>query len=234
MSRQVDVGTIVLYPIARMQGSTVSATSLQAPKRVQKALKRAQEAFKKKEVEEAEKHLKAAVESYPKYAEAWFFLGRVYEQQQCNQEARSAYRKAVEADPMYVDPYIRLARLAGLEQKWQEVANFTDRALELDTLDSPVGYFLNALAYYSLDSLDVAERSARKAQVLDARHWIPQIHLLLANILSRKRDIVGSTDEMRNYLKFAPAAADADEVRARLQENEKLLTALPNNRLQHK
>ena len=108
------------------------------------------------------------------------------------------------------------------------MADLTDRALALDPLDFPEVYFLNALAHYNLNNLEVAERSARKEQRLDVRHRIPQVHLILANILTRKHDIAGSTEEMRSYLKFAPTAADADEVRSRLQENEKLLSAPPD------
>jgi hypothetical protein len=42
----------------------------------------------------------------------------------------------------------------------------------------------------------------------------------MANILTRKNDKAGAMEELRNYLKFAPKADDADAVRARLKEME--------------
>lgn len=230
---QIDVGTIVLQPIAKVPGTLISVTNMQAPKAAKKALERAQKASQKKHFEEAEKDLKTAVGLYPRYAAAWFALGQSYRQQQRNQDARMAYTEAIAADSMYVNPYIQLAMLSGLEQKWQEVAEFTDRALSLDPLDFPEGYFYNSLAYYSMNKLDIAERSARKALRLDSLHRIPQVHLILANILKQKQDIPGSAEQLRNFLKFAPNNARAEQVRTQLQELEKSPEALASKGPEH-
>ena len=86
----------------------------------------------------------------------------------------------------------------------------------------PEGYYFNAIAYYNLSKLDLAEKSARQEQRLDSKHQFPRVHLILANILARKQDTAGSIKEMQDYLKVAPNASDADYVRARVQEKEKL------------
>ena len=65
----------------------------------------------------------------------------------------------------------------------------------------------------------------RKGQRLDLSRQFPQMHLILANILSIKRDALGSIEEMRKYLKDAPKGADAPRVRARLEEKAKLAKA---------
>lgn len=216
----IDVGTIVLHPMAKVQGTLASVTNMQAPKAAKKALERAQRALQKRHFEEAEKDLKTALKVYPAYAAAWLALGEVYQRQQRNQEARTAYTEAISADRRFVSPYIQLARLAAQEQNWKEVADFTDRALELDPLDFPEGFFFNSLAYYSQNKLDIAERSARKALRLDSFHRIPQVYLILAYILRQKQDIAGAAEQLRNHLKFAPATALADRVRSQLQELE--------------
>jgi tetratricopeptide (TPR) repeat protein len=217
----IDVGTIVLYPAARVQGTTVSLTSLAAPKDAQKALGRAEKAFQKKKLDEAEKDALAALHVYPVFAAAWFRLGQVYVQSDRVDEAKSAYVKAMEADANYVNPYIELARLAAVETKWEETARLTDRALELDPLDFPYGYYMNAVANYNLGHLDAAEKSARKLNQLDSLHRWPQIHLVMASILHRKRDYGGEAVQLRAYLKYAPESADANEVRSRLSTLEK-------------
>jgi tetratricopeptide (TPR) repeat protein len=226
MTGQNEVGTIVVYPIERVKGTAVSLTSLLAPKTARKSMERAQKAFQKKKYGESESLLRAAIDVYPRYVEAWFALGQLLQQEQRNDEARGAYAKAVDADKLYVGPYIRLAQLSLTEGKWQEAANLTDQALALDPISFPEGYYFNALAYYNLGKLDLAEKSARQEQRLDSRHQFPRVHLILANILARRQDTVGAIKEMRNYLKLAPNASDADYVRSRVQEKEKLSKAV--------
>ena len=92
--------------------------------------------------------------------------------------------------------------------------------MTLDPLDFPEGYFFNALANYNLGNTDVSERSALKAQRLDGRHFVPQVHLLLANIYEQKHDLAQSMDQLRSYVKFAPASPSVDKAKARLQEME--------------
>ena len=115
-------------------------------------------------------------------------LGR-FSKEMCRiDDARNAFSKAIDADNNFVPPFIELARLAAQERSWQEIVDLTDHAMKLDPLDFPAGFYLNALANYNLGRLDAAENSVRKAQRIDSRHRVPQTHLLLANILHRKRD----------------------------------------------
>ena len=119
-------------------------------------------------------------------------------------------------------PYVELARLAALEKKWEEVASLTDRALALNPLDIPDGFLLNSLAYYNLKNMDAAERSARKAQRLDSLHRLPLGHLILASVLQHKQDFAGEAEQLRFYLKYAPQASNAGQIRVRLLELDKL------------
>jgi len=221
MGRVVDVGTIVLHPVARVPGTTVRATSLQAPKDARKAMERGVKELRKEKLEEAEENLQTAVGIYPAYAAAWLTLGQIYRQQQRTEDARLAFSKALEADGNYVTPYVELARIAVAEKKWEEVASLTDRALALDPLDIPDGFLLNSLAYYNLKNMDAAERSARKAQRLDSLHRLPLGYLILASVLQHKQDSAGEAEQLRYYLKYAPQASNAGQIRVRLQELER-------------
>ena len=213
-----EVEPILMYPIARVQGTSVSLTSMLAPKQARRSVEQATKALKKGQFLEAEVLLKAAIGIYPASAEAWFLLGDVYQLQKHEQEARESYLRAVQADGLYVRPYLRLARLSMNERDWRNAANLSNKALELDPIAFPEAYYLNALAFYNLRDLEAAERSVRKGQRLDLSRQFPQMHLILANILSIKRDALGSIEEMRKYLKDAPKGADAPRVRARLEE----------------
>ncbi len=225
----IDVGTIVLHPAQYVRGTTVSITSMWAPKPAKKAYARAENDFRKKKIAETLKDLELAVEIYPKYAAAWFEMGQIFQQQHRTDEARRVYLKSVEADVNFIKPYIELARIAQSKQKWLEVADITGRALELDPLDFCEAYFLNSIASYTLGRFDDAERAARKALRLDGAHRFTQAYLILANVLYRNQDVAGAVEQMRAFLKFAPSASNAAEVRARLQELDKEANAAARN-----
>lgn len=220
----LDVGTLVLYPAARVPGTTVSITNLAAPKEAKRSMERAEKALQKKRLAEAEKHLDAALAAYPAYAEAWYRLGQLCRIGKRTDSARLAFTNAIEADANFVGPYVELARLAALDQKWQEAADLADTALRLNPLDFPYGYFVDALSNYHLNRMDRAEKSLRLLLRLDSRHRYPEAHVLLADIFRRRRDAAGEASQLLDYLKYAPKASDAPRVRARLQR----LTGVPS------
>jgi tetratricopeptide (TPR) repeat protein len=220
-----DVGTIILHPLGNAQGSTISMTSLMAPKDAKKAYEKGREAARKKKWEDARSQFEKAVEIYPKYASAWYELGTVHEQSQRAAEARKAYEQSLAADAKYVNPYMRLAAMAAMERKWQEVADTSDRVLKLNPVDFPNAFFFNAVANYNLRNMDAAEKSAREAVKLDPQHRIPRANHLLGMILADKQDLTGAREQMSNYLKFMPNAPDADAVRQGLAKIDQALAA---------
>jgi tetratricopeptide (TPR) repeat protein len=217
-----DVGTIILHRLGQVEGRIISATSLAAPKDARKAFEKAQDQVKNNKPNDALKNLQKAVQIYPKYAAAWLELGKVQERQNQLEEAKKSYQQAVDADPRYINPHLQLALVAAKERNWKELANATERALKLDPYDYPQAYFYHSVASFNLQNLDAAEKSAREAQKLDPRNQFPKINHLLGVILAERRDYSGAAEQMRNYLKLAPKAQDADTVRSQLAELEKL------------
>ncbi len=124
----------------------------------------------------------------------------------------------MEVDHNYVGPYIHLARLAAVEQKWQVAVELSDRAIDLDPVDFVDAYYLNAAANFYLNRLDAAERSGRKTEQMDPLHRIPQVHLILADILQRKQDAAGAVEQLQRYLAAAPDSAQAGPVREQLKK----------------
>jgi tetratricopeptide (TPR) repeat protein len=209
LSMLSDVGIIALFPIEKVRGTKVSATSLLAPKAAKKALQEANKALRKERTADAEKFLKSATALYPKYGEAWYQLGRLYQSQRRIDEARQAYRRAVESDKLFATPYVWLGMISAAEQKWQETADLTDRALDLEPTAFPEAYYLNALAHFDLGNLDQAERSAHRAVLLDSTHRFPKMHLILASSCANRNDLVGLIEELRNYIKNGPRGMNA-------------------------
>lgn len=219
-----NVGTILLHRLTGTQGTTVSATTLTAPKSARKAFRKAVDLEKKKKYPDAETSLQHAITDDPRYAEAWYQLGRVQAGLGNSDSARQSFEAALRADGNYVPPYIQISLLDLEQQNWQALADISGKAIQLDPFTYPEAFFLNAIANYNLHYPDVAEQNARRAEKLDVRNQIPQVSRLLGTILMARRDFAGAAAEMRRFLKLAPLSSDAPGVRSQLAALEKQST----------
>ena len=220
-----DVGTIILHRLGGVEGTTISVTSLLAPKDAKKAYDKGREALKRKKIEEALAQFEKAVLLYPKYAVAWFELGSLHQQRKQVEPARKAYAQALAADARFVKPYLELATLSVQERNWQDVADTTSRVLKLNPFDFPAAYFYNSVANFNLRNFEAAEKSAREALKLDTQHRVPKVEHLLGVILANKQDYAGAVAHMKNYLELAPGASDVDVVKKQLVDLEKFSAA---------
>jgi len=218
----VNVGTIVLERMEKAQGATVSATSLNAPKDAKKAYDKGHRAVENNKLPEAQQNLEKAVQLYPRYAAAWQDLGWVYAQQNQLDKARNAFTQAQSADGMFVPAYVGLSSVAVRESKWAEAADFSARATQLDGVDFPAAFFYNSLANYRLGNMEQAEKSGRKAETLGAQRSFPLMSLLLGVMLANRQEYAEAAEHFRAYLKAAPTAPNAEQVRQQLAEVEKL------------
>jgi len=213
-----DVGVILLYPMAAIQGLTASATSSQAPKDARKAYENGLKAEKKNKTDQAEQDFRKAVQLYPRHAAAWLELGKILEQREHYPEARAAYASALEADSKYLYPYQQLYQMALREQNWKDLADKTDQLVHLDPFEFPAAYYFNALAHLELKEYDAAEKSAQQAVDADRKHINPKTHYLLGAILIQKQNWAGAAESLRAYLKAAPNATDKAQVEKTLSQ----------------
>ena len=219
-----DVGTIMLHRIDKVQGFTISATSAGAPTKAKKEYEKGCEFEKKGKWDPALVSFQKAVEVYPKYAIAWFEMGRVQVQKGNLEAARQSFHQSLSADSKLVGPYHELAQLALRDKQWQEVVDTTDALLKLNPVNFPGEWFLNAVGNFYLQHLEAAETSARRGLEVDAQHTIPKLEYLLGIILAQKRDYAGALEHVRNYLRLAPNAADAETAQKQREELERLST----------
>ncbi len=215
-----DVGTVILRRIASVEGLTVSATSSLAPRDAKKAYEKGMEAANKKNAAEAQKDFEKAVEIYPRYAAAWYELGRLNEQKDQVDDARKSYGQAVAADAKYIPPHERLAWIALRETKWQEMADDAGTIIRLDPIDYPDAYYLSGVANLELGNLDLAEKSAREALARDTSHRNARAPYVLGLILAQKHDYDGAGPLLRGFLEENPDVPDAASVRQQLAAME--------------
>jgi tetratricopeptide (TPR) repeat protein len=220
-----DVGTIVLHRLGNVEGLTISATSLAAPKDAKKAFDKGREALKKNKIDEAEKQFSKAVELYPKYAAAWNQLGMVQDHKKDYEAARKSFSEALAADSKFISPYDGLAQLAARENKWEEVADVTDRMIRLNPVDFPRAYFLNSVAKLNLGKLDAAEESVNHLIQMDPQHRYAKAEHVLGVILAQKNDYDGAATHIRKFLELAPPGADLELAKKQLAQLEQSLAA---------
>ena len=218
-----EVGVIHIHRLENVEGYTYSITTALASKDAQKAYAKGLDDIKKTKWSDAEKNLAKAVELYPKYAIAWYDLGRVYQQEKKLDEANHAHLEAIKIDPKFISPYGNLSAMAAAQQKWPDVDQYTSQMLKLNPYVPPEIYFYAAVANYNLQKMDLAEQRAKEAAKLDAQHRIPRINHLLGIILAQKGDYQPAVENIRLYLKYSPNANDADTVKQQLAEIEKAL-----------
>lgn len=213
----VNHADLVLSQLANVTGFTYSATTMTAPKEAQKALEKGNAAFGKNKLPEAEREFRKAVSLHPKYAAAWYDLGRVLVRAGQKEEAKKALHEAVNSDAKYINPYPVLAQLALEERNWEELAQHTRTVIGLNPFFSENIYVFSAQANLVLERLDLAEAHAREAIRMDRAHRYPMTHRLLARVLTRKGDTNGAIQELRAYLQLAAKSPDAEAVRAEIE-----------------
>ena len=224
---QPEIGTIVLHRYANVPGTTISITSLAAPKDAVKSFDKGREAVRKEKWEQARQYFEKAVEGYPKYAAAWYELGRTLEHLKDPAGASKAYEQAFSADERYLPPYIQLAAIAVEKRNWSEVVARTDLVVKLDPLNFPGIYVYNSIAQFNLQNLDAAEKSAREAVKLDTTHRFPDANRVLGVILARRGDFEGAAENLKAYLKLAPNGSAAQLAKDQLIRIEELAKATP-------
>ncbi len=216
----LDIGALRLWRIAGVQGSAISATSLQAPSGAHKEFEKGDAEARANHLKRAIQHLEKAVAEFENYAAAWNELGTVYSSNQEAEKARLAFEKAIAGDADYVPPYLNLAALQLRDHEYEKAAATAGKAVELDSTIA-VASFIQAAANFNLNRLDAAEQSAQEAAKKPHQN-IPQLHVLFADILLQKRDYSNAEAELRAYLKNAPRGPFAGEVQKKLEQAEKL------------
>ena len=223
----LDVGRVPLHRLAHVDGNSISATSYMAPPPAKKAYEKGLDQEKKNKWEEAEKSFEKAVQIYPKYATAWYQLGRLQLRSsspspQDLDSAKNSFEQSVAADPKYVNPYDGLARIAMFVRDWSSVVSTTSKLIALNPVSFPDAYYDSAVANYYLKRFDDAEKSALQGIHVDESHQFPKLQYLLAMTLLQKQNYQSANEHMQLYLSLAKAQDDIDLAKRGMAEIEKV------------
>jgi tetratricopeptide (TPR) repeat protein len=222
-----DIGTITLRKLGNVEGLTVSATGLNAPKKAKEAYEKGHDRLTKKKWDEAEKELRKAIELHPKYAVAWYELGLVLVQQQKIADAKQAFQEAINSDSKFVKPYLPMAEMESKTPNWEGVAKYSDELARLNPYEFPQAFFFSAVAHYNLKNYEKSEASAQQVVKMDTQHRLPRAQQILGILLAMRGDFSGSATQLKGFLEHAAPADPAVEqvkkvladVEARIAQN---------------
>lgn len=221
---QFDVGTIVLKRLGNAIGTTISMTSMAAPKDAMHAYEKAEKLIDDKP-DEAQKNLEKAVEKYPQFASAWNMLGDLHRKRNELDESAKDYKMAMAADPQFVNPVYGLGMIAIQQKRWEEAASLTGQVLKLNAYAYPLTYFLNAAASLNAERFEAAEDSGKKFKALDAQHSHPEVCLLLSNVYAHKEDYASAAQEVNEYLTLVPDSPQAEGLKNEAKRFQELSAA---------
>lgn len=187
------------------------------PKTVRKNWEQAMRAAQRKNWAEAERLLRTALDTEPRFAEGWRLLGIACQNQHRLEPAREALRRLVKLKPREVTAYALLSPLDIDARDWRAAVRSADALIRLDTKRRyPEAHLYLAIARYQLRDLDAAEASVKEVLRLDSGGRMPRAHWVLGLIQEARRDYPAAAQSLRRYLELQPKAADAGAIQARI------------------
>jgi Ca-activated chloride channel family protein len=193
-------------------------THTKVPREAANAWLKAAKAIQSRNWEQADFQLRVAVKTYPRFSEAWHALGIVSEQLGDVVRAREAEHRAIELNPKLLPAQMMLARLDVMAQDWPGALKTTDALIAADAKKRyPEAHIQRAIAQYYLRNLNEAEASAKECIRSDKNRDLPRAEYILGLILEAQHNLDAAREHLQRYLTQAPRAADAGDVRNRLE-----------------
>ena len=188
------------------------------PLAARNAWNNAEKLAQKKNWAAAESELRTAVKLAPKFTRGWNALGIACANLNKPAESRDAFQHVVQLDPKSLGAYLSVARESIEAKDWDSVEKTAASLIKADTKQRfPEIYLHQATARYYVKDLDGAETSVRTGIRLDRRHEVPRMEYVLGVILEAKGDFPGAREHLEQYLTLDSKPADAEQVRARVE-----------------
>jgi Ca-activated chloride channel homolog len=211
-------GLPVLVLMPKRPGEDVAIDrSLAIPGSVRRNWVLAEKAMGKQNWPEAERLLRAATATDPKFTLGWMALGLAYHNERMAPESRDAYRRAVALNPKHLQTQLMLVQ-ANLEcQDWAEASRGAAALIAADARHRHLDAYLDdAIALYHLREMERAEARVKELLQLDKAHSYPRAEYLLGLILEGRQELASAREHMVKYLELQPRATDAPAVRTRI------------------
>lgn len=215
---------ITLTPQEDAPGTDISTVTGPASAEVQKTFQKAHEEWLHRNSDAAKTDLAQVVQIDPKFAEAWYLLGRLQATSDLK-AASESLQKAQAADPRFVPPCVWLAMIAIQKRDWQEANLWASKALALDPAGTARIWYENAVADYRMGKNEAARSAAEHALAMDPEHSIQNSEDVLALTLIDKGNYSSALDHLRNSLTYVTTGPDADLIKRQIAFVEQKVAA---------
>jgi tetratricopeptide (TPR) repeat protein len=163
-----------------------------------------------KDLGSAVKSFRKAVELAPNFTEAYVLMGMAQLGQKHYDDAEKSFTKAISLDATFAPAFVGLGESQNSQGKFEDAYTSLSKAASLKS-ESPEAQYELAKSLWGLKRWEEAEPHAAKSLALKPDY--PDAHVLMGNILLRKRDAEGALRQFQEYLRLAPKGAMAEPTR---------------------
>ncbi len=198
---------------SRTQGQpgVIDAAMANVPREALELYQKALEAARAGDSRKAIEHLREAVRLHPEFALAYNELGAQHMRLRQHDEAAQAFRTALSLAPDALAPRLNYGILLIQRRQFAEAETELRRALQRNDNFSTARLYLGR-ALISLDRHEEAERELRRV-IAQGGNDEPLAHRFLGALYNARGDDARAIQELEAYLRLAPTARDANEVR---------------------
>ena len=211
---------IILERLGKVDGHSVSATTLMAPKAAVRAYKRGRKALEsidKPDLEKAARLLEEAVKAYPQFAAAWEALGRARSALGDLDGAHEAFEESIAADFMFLPAYESIIDLAFSRKDWAELEHWSDRHLKRSPA-STKSRLMSGYAAMMLANLSKAESRINLIKANSEMDAWPASYLVFGTVHEARSEFKEAAELYRRYLKFDNDSESAKKIQRTLRE----------------
>jgi Flp pilus assembly protein TadD len=160
--------------------------------------------------------LEVAVKEHPTFTMAYNELGVQYLRLEKVNEADEAFQKALKIDSAAFPPNLNRGMILFFQKRYSEAQPILRKAVEIKP-DSVAGHYFYGQTLANLGLFEEAEKELLIATKV-ANPEMKEAHRTLAIIYSSRGDKKRGIAQLEAYLKAAPDAADADQLKALLKK----------------
>ena len=215
-----DSGPSAQTPPESAKGKTVPVADLNVPNNAREEFEKGEKSLTDNKIDDSIFHFKKAIELCASFPQAYTMLGTAYLQLSNLRDAESALEKAIQLDPKSAEANIELGTVFNQMKNYPEAEKALKQGLDLNP-DAAAGHYELAQTYWAMGRWQDAEPHVTKA--LAAVPDVAPVHVLMGNILLKKKDAPGALHEFQEYLRLDPNGSMAPAVRDIIDKIQKAL-----------
>jgi Tfp pilus assembly protein PilF len=195
----------------------------EVPKAAKKAYEKGLKLAQDDKTEDAAARFEEAIKVFPDYLQAINKLGEQYMAMNKLTEAQSMFERAIAVNRKFALPHINLGVLFVNRKSYAQAIASLETANGMDDT-YPMSHFYLGVALLNNDPPDLerAEKELERSLAMGGKSFVAA-RKYLYNLSVRRTDMLKAIEHLEAYLKDAPDAPDAEEVRQRLASVKKAI-----------